>query len=218
MQQESTLNEHNEEEKGQTRTQKRAVRTRNKLLKAGLSLFGESGMLGTTIEEITERADVGKGTFYRHFASKEDVFLALTHTALERLEKQIHQPGSWENSLEGRLGRLFDIHERMLARRRAEYLFLFYQGMHPPIAGATVSFEDAYWQSYLQEIERLLEPKSTAVQFGLGITIVGLITGCLFPLVLDKHYGNAKVNLRRLRSVFLSGSQTLLMPQKRKSK
>jgi len=50
------------------RTQRRASKTRNRLLKAALSVFAEVGTDATTIEMITQRADLGKGTFYRHFA------------------------------------------------------------------------------------------------------------------------------------------------------
>ena len=44
---------------------------------AALGLFAERGIYAPSIEEITEAADLGKGTFYMHFASREALIAAL---------------------------------------------------------------------------------------------------------------------------------------------
>jgi AcrR family transcriptional regulator len=41
-----------------------------------MQLFAERGIANTTVEAITEAADVGKGTFFNYFPSKEHLFLA----------------------------------------------------------------------------------------------------------------------------------------------
>ncbi|HLM99796.1 MAG TPA: TetR/AcrR family transcriptional regulator [Bryobacteraceae bacterium] len=46
-------------------------------MRAARRLFLEKGVASTTIEQITSRADVAKGTFYLYFSSKEDVLAAL---------------------------------------------------------------------------------------------------------------------------------------------
>ena len=50
---------------------------REELMNAAQRLFLEHGVGPTSIERITDGADVAKGTFYLHFASKDDVLLAL---------------------------------------------------------------------------------------------------------------------------------------------
>lgn len=50
---------------------------RDDLMSAAQQLFLEKGLASTTIEQITEAANVGKGTFYFHFRSKEDVLASL---------------------------------------------------------------------------------------------------------------------------------------------
>jgi AcrR family transcriptional regulator len=50
---------------------------REELMNAAQRLFLEDGVGPASIEQITEGADVAKGTFYLHFASKDDVLLAL---------------------------------------------------------------------------------------------------------------------------------------------
>ncbi|MHC4412691.1 MAG: TetR/AcrR family transcriptional regulator [Planctomycetota bacterium] len=47
---------------GKNRVQKRAKRTRKKLKDAALDIFSEQSIDATTVQDITEKADVGKGT------------------------------------------------------------------------------------------------------------------------------------------------------------
>ena len=58
---------------------------RNELMNAAERLFLAQGVPSTTIEQITSAADVGKGTFYLYFPSKEDVLAALGDRYAEEL-------------------------------------------------------------------------------------------------------------------------------------
>ncbi len=66
-----------------TRTARRREETRAKLLAAARALFAEQGVEVTRINEITDRADVGFGSFYNHFDSKEAVVEAVIEQAVE---------------------------------------------------------------------------------------------------------------------------------------
>jgi AcrR family transcriptional regulator len=61
------------------RQDRRRARTRAKLVAAAGALFARQGVDNTRINEITEEADVGFGSFYNHFESKE----AIVHAVLE---------------------------------------------------------------------------------------------------------------------------------------
>src|SRR5579859_5546698 len=56
---------------------RRRRETRSRLLIAALKLMAEKGMEGVAINEITEEADVGFGSFYNHFESKEAIYAAV---------------------------------------------------------------------------------------------------------------------------------------------
>ncbi|MGC7927500.1 TetR/AcrR family transcriptional regulator [Lysinibacillus sp. VIII_CA] len=58
-----------------TSRQKKALETRDKLLKTSLDLFNKFGFEHVTVEQITNACHVSKGTFYTHFPSKYDVIL-----------------------------------------------------------------------------------------------------------------------------------------------
>ena len=59
------------------RRERRRVETRDKLFRTALKLFAKRGFFETTTEDITEAADVGQGTFFNYFPSKQHVLMAL---------------------------------------------------------------------------------------------------------------------------------------------
>ena len=78
---------------------RRRRETRSRLLVAALELTAEKGMEGVAINDITEAADVGFGSFYNHFESKEALYAALLEwvfedfaDAMERVLGEISDP------------------------------------------------------------------------------------------------------------------------------
>jgi AcrR family transcriptional regulator len=65
------------------RGERRKRETRSRLLEAALRLMAEKGMEGVAINEITQAADVGFGSFYNHFESKEAIYAALLDWGFE---------------------------------------------------------------------------------------------------------------------------------------
>jgi len=59
------------------RVSRRKSRTREKLIVAAQSLLITKSVEKINIQDITEKADVGIGTFYNHFSSKNDLFEAV---------------------------------------------------------------------------------------------------------------------------------------------
>ncbi len=57
------------------RTDRRVQRTRDLLQQALIDLIGEQGYDAITIQEIVDRANVGRTTFYVHYRSKDDLFM-----------------------------------------------------------------------------------------------------------------------------------------------
>ncbi|MFD3652201.1 TetR/AcrR family transcriptional regulator [Streptomyces sp. NPDC058620] len=68
---------------------RRIRRTRRALGAALVELVLERGFTALTVEDITERADVARATFYAHFRDKEDLFARVTSDLLEELGERL---------------------------------------------------------------------------------------------------------------------------------
>src|SRR6516225_3743611 len=71
------------------RRQRRSAEIRERLFRAALSRFAQKGFAETTVEDITEAADVGKGTFFNYFPSKDHIFVAVGERQLAKREAAI---------------------------------------------------------------------------------------------------------------------------------
>jgi len=72
-------------EQSLSRRERKKLETRQALSEAAMVLFREKGYRATTVEEITERANVAKGTFFNYFSSKEVLLDDLARWHIEQL-------------------------------------------------------------------------------------------------------------------------------------
>ncbi len=72
--------------------------SKERLIEAAEQQFRRFGYRRATVDEVTRAADTGKGSFYLHFPSKEDAYLAVVEASLERFmakaEAALQQPGT----------------------------------------------------------------------------------------------------------------------------
>ncbi len=141
--------------RGLGRAQRRASRTRKRLLDAALAMFSDKGVEATAIEDITERADVGKGTFYRHFGNKEAVVAALIESAVDRLVDRIRSASKPPQNLEDVIEQLLDAHCGFYTEKNDEFLMLF-QGRQLVRLQQAAGEPEPPYVPYLQAIEQRL--------------------------------------------------------------
>ncbi|MFJ9641569.1 TetR/AcrR family transcriptional regulator [Streptomyces sp. NPDC004244] len=79
--------EHTHEVPPAGRRERSRRRVHDNLYRAALELFAEQGYDGTTIDHITERADVARGTFFNHFQKKEDLVTTWAEHRRQSLER-----------------------------------------------------------------------------------------------------------------------------------
>jgi AcrR family transcriptional regulator len=72
-----------------TRADRRTIRNRKALLSAAEKLIAEKGFERVTVDEITETADLAKGTFYNHFEDKNQVARELASTIRQEIEAEV---------------------------------------------------------------------------------------------------------------------------------
>jgi AcrR family transcriptional regulator len=71
------------------RFERRRTRTRQELLSAAVRVLAEKGFHDTKIADIAAAADVGVGTFYLHFETKDALFDALVDDTVRRLKAAV---------------------------------------------------------------------------------------------------------------------------------
>jgi AcrR family transcriptional regulator len=70
-----------------SRREQKKDATRRRIIETGVRIFSERGIEAATVDEIAAAADVGKGTIYNYFATKEDIVVAF----MVEIEKKIQQ-------------------------------------------------------------------------------------------------------------------------------
>jgi len=80
------------------RRARRQAETRARILRAALDLFAKQGFFSTTVEQITEAADVGKGTFFNYFPSKEHVLAGFGEMQIAKVQGALEETRRGETS------------------------------------------------------------------------------------------------------------------------
>jgi AcrR family transcriptional regulator len=88
------------------RRERHRAQTRDRLYRAALDLFAERGFLETTVEDITESADVGKGTFFNYFPTKEHILAEFGGERMAAVERALETARSTEGSVLEVIGEL----------------------------------------------------------------------------------------------------------------
>ena len=71
----------------------RGARTRQAILDASLALFAQKGFHATLIDDIATRVGISRAALYQYFASKEEIFTELAHTAGNDLIRVVRRLG-----------------------------------------------------------------------------------------------------------------------------
>lgn len=77
--------------KGASRRERNKAAFRDRIVCAGIALYSRRGIDGVTVEEIAEAADVGKGTIYNYFQTKEDIVVAFLVDVERRVQERLER-------------------------------------------------------------------------------------------------------------------------------
>jgi AcrR family transcriptional regulator len=168
-----------------SRATRRRAQSFESLVQAGLAVIAKHGLYDTTVEHITEAADVGKGTFYAHFPSKDDLVLHLVRHGFDEMIAAGHAVAPVGGTPADRLAGLIRAQHRVLGRRR-DLIVLLHQVrgllILRPEARQRLRREYQRYIKYLaEECRRVLGPHSLtrAEAQDLACAIAGLVSGTL---------------------------------------
>jgi AcrR family transcriptional regulator len=89
-----------------SRRERHRSEVRDRLYRAALALFAQRGFLETTVEDITESADVGKGTFFNYFPTKEHILAEFGGERTAAVERALANAKSTKGSVLEVIGEL----------------------------------------------------------------------------------------------------------------
>lgn len=186
-----------------SRVARRKAKTNKRLLEVARRLFSEKGIYWTTVEDITESADQGKGTFYKYFESKDAIIRTLLEEGLEELQAETEQA---VKNLDPQVTPLSAI---IAARvdfflKHPDYLLFFHQvrGMMQLQVGVAKDLREVY-DAHLHWLARLIKAAMGAggagsareVATAIGAYTSGLLT---YHVLFDGFEG-----ITRRRKYFL---------------
>ncbi len=74
-----------------SRRERKKIHSKRVILEAAVKCFGKKGFQETSIAEIMNEADLGIGTFYNYFESKEDILKCLLGGIVDELREAMEQ-------------------------------------------------------------------------------------------------------------------------------
>jgi AcrR family transcriptional regulator len=191
------------------RQQRRRGVTRQKLLEAARAVFAERGLDLTTIDDITERADVGKGTFYYHFRSKERLIRELIKSVLGELVAAIDEKCINHPDLTSLLDTLIGVHIEFFSTRWEDFV-LYFQGRADLTLQVGYSGIETPFKDYLNRIETLLGavikyhlPKPVLTR--IACAVAGFLSGYYSFAVISSQDEDVDEALRSLRGALAAG-------------
>ena len=198
-----------------TRGQKRVAKTRRKLKEAALDVFCEKGVEATTVEDITEKADLGKGTLYRHFADKDEVVFILIEEAIEHLIERLRSYPDKPETLEDVLEHFLNAHYAFFAENSEEFILLFQGRLFLKLQGDTSEDLEEPYLRYLGEIEdhvsQYVSPKIDPAKIRrLACAVAGFISGYFSFAMIGMDEDEIESSVKPLKKAFVRTLCTFL--------
>ncbi len=198
-----------------TRSQQRAKRTRQRLQEAALAVFIERGVDAATVDEITQRADVGKGTLYRHFHDKYEIVITLVDQAVSHLAEYLNSYDSEPENIEDILEHLLNAHYNFFVDRSEEFILLFQGRVLLKLQRQTADELEEPYSRYLEEIERLVSPYVSkkidpAKIRRLACAVAGFVFGFFSFAMVGMDSDEIQTSIKPLRQVFVRSLSAFL--------
>jgi AcrR family transcriptional regulator len=173
------------------------ARNQRERLIAGLAeAVAENGYAGTTIAHITRQAAVSRRTFYEHFGSKDECFVAAYDTVMTELRKQVgeayEQEEEWPQAIRGGI-------RSMLEFLTAEPSLARLSMVESLVAGPVVIERyDAAIQSLVPFFEAGRKGRSPEILAGLSPTTEEALVGGMVSLISRRIFAGRSEELESL--------------------
>jgi AcrR family transcriptional regulator len=169
---------------------------RERLIAGLAEAIAENGYAGTTIAHITRHAAVSRRTFYEHFASKDECFVAAYDTVMTELRERVGQAfeeeADWPHAVRAGIA-------AMLAFLAAEPNLARLSMVEALVAGpVVVERYDSAIQSFVPYFQRGREGRSKKVLARLNPTTEEALVGGMMSLISRRIIAGKTAELESL--------------------
>ena len=196
-----------------SRGKRRKINTRNKIIRASYKTFSKKGLFRATLEEITEEADVGKGTIYYHFRNKLHLASYLTKKSIEELLSYCKQEIAGIEDPHELIKKLVSAHFTFFEKKRALFDVLFF------IRGALhQDFESRYIRKMQSDYKKYISFLAHALNDGIekgvfrpfdsvnqAYVLHGVIIGFISQWIINERKGPFVDKAELISETFLHG-------------
>lgn len=133
--------------------------TRARILKAAKEIFFRDGFADTNLDEVASRAEVGKGTLYRHFESKAELYVAVLSVGGAAFEDAMREAADQGATALERLHSIGRFYRRYWSEH-PEYFFIFsvlhFQEFIGQLSPALLAEVRGIWERPLRRLEQVI--------------------------------------------------------------
>jgi AcrR family transcriptional regulator len=101
----------------------------NEILSAAAKIFAVKGFTHTTLDEIAEASEFGKGTLYNYFQNKEELYSAIVENIFDLFVKNLREIDNTTTDLKSFFTRLINYMLDFCSNNQAEFTLLAHKRM-----------------------------------------------------------------------------------------
>lgn len=187
---------------------------RDRILEAAIRIFAQKGVNSTTISDIAQAADIGKGTVYEYFKSKDEIITGSFHFFMGRVEESIDRRLLHLQDPLEKLFAYFSAWSQILEGELLDYIEVvmdfWAEGVRRKDKAITMNMTEMY-QEFRRSLESLLEecisegcikPVNPRI---VASIMLGTFDGLLLQWILDRSEFDMKEAIETLPHILIEG-------------
>lgn len=194
----------------QIKKEKLKAKRKDQILTASIQVFSKHGYQDTDVERIADLAGLGKGTVYRYFGSKQNLFLSTLEWGLDSLKNEIFAGIEKTDDYLERIETALSIHLSFFEKNRGFYRLLVEEKAWAEVQSAGWRCKEKHF-SYIDHLEKIMaegmrkghlkkvDPKSCAY------ALWGLVNSLLCKWLISEKKYPIKRELSVIKKTFFEG-------------
>ncbi len=194
----------------QIKKEKLKAKRKDQILTASIQVFSKHGYQDTDVERIADLAGLGKGTVYRYFGSKQNLFLSTLEWGLDSLKNEIFAGIEKTDDYLERIETALSIHLSFFEKNSGFYRLLVEEKAWAEVKSAGWRCKEKHL-SYIDHLEKIMaegmrkghlkkvDPKSCAY------ALWGLVNSLLCKWLISEKKYPIKRELSVIKKTFFEG-------------